>query len=173
MIRDWPRFLTGTPALERSGAYRHVEELLAAERCVILDGGIATELQRLRPLDGSSPSPTPELWGTWALYRAPQAVREVHSRYVAAGCDVISTDTWSILSAPEVELRAQPGAAELAHWMDVARLGIRLARQAIEEQGRTNECAVAFAISEEVDSPQRAGARSSSSRASSSRTRPT
>ena len=54
-------------------AYRRVEQLLAAERCVILDGGVATELQRLRPLEGEA-SPGRELWGTWALYRAPHGV---------------------------------------------------------------------------------------------------
>jgi S-methylmethionine-dependent homocysteine/selenocysteine methylase/SAM-dependent methyltransferase len=135
----------------RSPAYRYVEGLITAERCVVLDGGVATELQRL---DGAG-GPDRDLWGTWALYRAPKSVLEVHSSYVAAGCHVVSTDTWSILSAPEVELRSQPGANELAHWMDVARVATRLARQAIEEQGRSDECAVAFAISEDVDSPQR------------------
>ena len=137
-----------------SPAYGHLQGLLVAERCVMLDGGVATELQRLRPLKGE-PGPEPELWGTWALYRAPQAVLNVHSRYVAAGCDVISTDTWSILSTPEVELHARVGTPEVAHWMDIARLGVRLARQAIEEQGRAGECAVAFAISEDVGSPER------------------
>ena len=120
----------------------------------MLDGGIATELQRLRPLKGTI-GPDPDLWGTWALYRAPQAVLDVHAGYVAAGCDVVSTNTWSILSTPEVELRMQPGGAELGHWMDIARRGIRLARQAIGEQGRVDECAVGFAISEEIDSPER------------------
>ena len=105
---------------------------------MILDGGVATELQRLRPLRGE-PGPEPELWGTWALFRAPEAVREVHARYVAAGCAVISTDTWSILSAPEPE---------------IARLGVRLAREAAGDGGP----AVAFAISEEVGSPERARA---------------
>lgn len=138
----------------RSPAYRRLEQLLADERCVILDGGVATELERLSPLTGEA-GPDPDLWGTWALYRAPQAVLEVHGRYVAAGCDVVSTNTWSILSAPEVALRAPRGAPELAHWMDVARLGVRLARQAIEECSRAGECAVAFAISEDVDSPER------------------
>ena len=144
----------GVTETSRSKTYRRVEDLMAQDRCVILDGGIATELQRLRPppSDGSDP----ELWGTWAIYRAPEAVREVHERYVAAGCDVISTNTWSILSVPEVERRAQPGVYELGHWMDVARLGLRLARQAVEDAGRADECAVAFAISEDVHSPQRA-----------------
>jgi S-methylmethionine-dependent homocysteine/selenocysteine methylase len=138
----------------RSPLYAHVEALLADERCVILDGGVATELQRLRPLRGET-GPDPELWGTWALYRAPEAVLEVHERYVEAGCDVISTNTWSILSAPEVALHARAGTPELGHWLDVARLAVRLARQAIEARERTDECAVAFAISEEVGSPER------------------
>ena len=137
----------------RSTVYGRLLELIAADRCVILDGGVATEIQRLRTQRGE-PEPDPELWGTWALYRAPQDVRDVHARYVASGCDVISTDTWSILSAPEVDLRVA-GGTEVAHWMDVARLGIGLARQAIAEGGRRGECAVAFAISDEVDSPGR------------------
>ncbi len=144
-----------TPTRE-SPAYGRLRQLLAEERCVILDGGIATELQRLRPLQGEA-GPDPELWGTWALYRAPQAVHEVHARYVAAGCDVVSTNTWSILSAPELELRSGRPAPLQAHWMDIARLGVRLARQAIADAGREGECAVAFTISEEVDSPQRQG----------------
>jgi len=141
-------------APDRSPAYRHVEHLIADEHCVILDGGIATEIQRLHPPRGETTGDQ-ELWGTWALYRAPQAVLDVHAEYVAAGCHVISTNTWSILSAPEMEPRSRHGAPELAHWMDIARLGIDLARQAIAEGGRSGECAVAFAISEDVDSPQR------------------
>jgi S-methylmethionine-dependent homocysteine/selenocysteine methylase/SAM-dependent methyltransferase len=140
-------------ARAHSPAYRRLEELLAAERCIVLDGGIATELQRLSPLDGRAPDQ--ELWGTWALYRAPQSVAEVHRRYVDTGCDVISTNTWSILSTPEAELRSRRGSTEIGHWMDVARLGIRLARRAVEEGGRGGECAVAFAVSEEVSSARK------------------
>jgi len=136
---------------ELSPAYRRVERLLAEHRCVILDGGVATELQRLRPVSGE-PGREPELWGTWALYRAPQAVVDVHRAYVRAGCDVISTDTWSVLSTPEAELRAARGMPELANWTDVARLGIALARRAVDEEGRAGECAVAFSISDELAS---------------------
>jgi S-methylmethionine-dependent homocysteine/selenocysteine methylase/SAM-dependent methyltransferase len=121
---------------------------------VILDGGMATELQRQRP----SPDTVGldrQLWGTWALYRAPHAVLDVHSSYVRSGCDVISTNTWSILSAPEAEQRLSGPSPERAHWMDIARLGIRLPRQAIAEAGKQGECGVAFAISGEINTPMR------------------
>ncbi len=138
----------------RSPAHLRLEELLAEQRCLVLDGGVATELQRLRPLVGDR-GPERELWGTWALYRAPEAVFEVHRRYLEAGCDVISTNTWSILSLPEVGHQASPGHGPPSHWMDVARVGIRLARRAIAEAGKEGEAAVAFAISQEVTSEAR------------------
>ena len=136
----------------RSLAYRRLEEMIAAEQCVVLDGGVATEIERLAGLDRADP----DLWGTWALYRDPRKVLDVHRTYVEAGCNVISTDTWSILSAPDVARRkpgaqAQPG----RHWMDAARLGVKLARKAITEGGRTGDCAVGFSISDEIDSSDR------------------
>jgi homocysteine S-methyltransferase len=134
----------------RSDASRMLEAMLADDRCVVLDGGIATELERV----GAGPGPQAGLWGTWALYTAPNAVLDVHREYAGTGCHVISTNTWSILSTPEFE-RAGPSRPEVVHWMDVARAGIRLARQAIRETGREGECAVAFAISEEVNSDDR------------------
>jgi S-methylmethionine-dependent homocysteine/selenocysteine methylase len=141
--------VAGAATTGTSPAYARIERLIADERCVVLDGGVATELQRLRPLDVES-DPDRELWGSWALYRAPEAVREMHGRYVAAGCDVVSTNTWSILSTAETS-------RELPHWTDAARLAVRLARQAIEERGREGECAVAFALSDDVASPRHEG----------------
>jgi S-methylmethionine-dependent homocysteine/selenocysteine methylase/SAM-dependent methyltransferase len=134
----------------RSDAYRVLEAMFADDRCVVLDGGIATELERT----GAGLGPQAGLWGTWALYTAPNAVLEVHREYARTGCHVLSTNTWSILSAPEFD-RAGASRPEVVHWMDVARAGIRLARQAIRETGREGECAVAFAISEEVNSDDR------------------
>ena len=96
-----------------------------------------------------------QLWGTWALYRAPHSVIEVHSSYVGSDCDLISTNTWSILSAPEAEQRLSGPTPERAHWMDIARLGIRLPRRAIADAGKQGTCAVAFAISGEINSPMR------------------
>lgn len=134
-------------------AFDRVQRLIAEDRCVILDGGIATELQRVGVRDYRVDDKA--LWGTWALYHAPRAALEVHRRYVAAGCDVISTNTWAITSAPEIESRPSSGPTDSLHWMDMARLGLKLARQAIAEAGKTGEIAVAFSINGDVDSAQR------------------
>ncbi len=134
-------------------AYRRIERLINEDHCVILDGGVATELQRVGLKDYRISDK--ELWGTWALYRAPYAALEVHRRYVAAGCDLISTNTWALTSAPETEARSKLVPSGRTHWMDVARLGVKLARQAIEEAGKAGQCAVAFSINGDIDSPQR------------------
>ncbi|MEX2420647.1 MAG: homocysteine S-methyltransferase family protein, partial [Actinomycetota bacterium] len=135
-----------------SPAYERIERLLADDEAVILDGGIATELERAH--QGELKAADRGLWGTGALYHAPRAVLEVHRRYVEVGCDVISTNTWAILGASELESAGLHGAG-LAHWMDVARLGLRLARQAVEEAERRDETAVAFTVNGDVDSGQR------------------
>src|SRR5262249_45696894 len=140
------RGVTAAPApagltTRRSSPYQSLERILHEERCVVLDGGVATELQRIGAGEAWSQA---RLWGTWALYSAPKAVLDVHRAYAETGCQVISTNTWSILSAPEIERTR--GGPELAHWMDVARAGVRLARQAVSDAGREGECAVAFAI---------------------------
>src|SRR5688500_3320941 len=142
-----------TTSHRASAAYDRIEHELADSRCVVLDGGVATELQRVglkehRLTDKS-------MWGTWAMYHQPHAVLEVHRRYVDAGCDVISTNTWGILSAPEAEARTMAGRGQPAHWMDAARLAVRLARQAIREGGREGKCAVAFSMNGDINAPER------------------
>lgn len=136
-----------------SAAYRRLQQLIADDRCVILDGGVATELERVGPAPYRNQDHG--LWGTSALYDAPYNVLQVHQRYVGVGCDVISTNTWSILSAPEREAASLPADASATTWMDIARLGITLGRQAIAEAGKTDRCALAFAITGDVDTVQR------------------
>ncbi len=130
-------------------AYARVQQLLAEQRCVILDGATATELGRLGPAPG--PGHDEALWGTWALLQAPEAVLDVHRRYVDVGCDVISTNTWGITRALELD-RDSALSAPPTHWMDVARRGVRVGREAIESGGRTGEVALAFAIAGDVES---------------------
>src|SRR3954468_22564959 len=128
-------------------AYGRIEERLREQRCVILDGGIATELGRTRP--DATPHDDEALWGTWALVHAPDAVRDVHRSYLDAGSDVISTNTWGITGA---DRRAGTAFSTPVHWMDVARRGLRVGREAIEQAGRTGEASLAFSINGGVDS---------------------
>jgi S-methylmethionine-dependent homocysteine/selenocysteine methylase len=129
-------------------AHARIAELIEHDRCVILDGGTATEL----------PSDHPELedrlWGTGALVRSPDDVLAVHRRYVEVGCDVISTDTWGLPTALRDDRPQLWEAEQPVHWMDVARRGVALARRAIVDAGRAGECAVAFSLNGDVDTPE-------------------
>ena len=75
-----------------SRAYERTAGLIADGRCVVLDGAVGTELPRVATARGTDE----RLWGTRALIDAPDLVLDVHRRYVAAGCDVISTNTWGL-----------------------------------------------------------------------------
>ena len=136
-----------------SKAYKRIRRLFDEDRCVILDGGVATELERMGLRDHAISDHS--LWGTWALYHEPYSVLDVHRRFAEAGCDLISTNTWGILDAAEMGGQGLESVAGISHWMDVARRGIRLARQANRESGREDECAVAFSMNGDIDTPQR------------------
>ncbi|MBA2579585.1 MAG: homocysteine S-methyltransferase family protein [Thermoleophilaceae bacterium] len=140
--------------LPHSPGYRSVERILAEADCVILDGGVATELQRIR---ADARQGAREPWGTWTLYQAAADVLELHRRYVAAGCDVISTNTWSILEVASAERDLGPPSGRAPVWEETARAGMRLARQAIVEAGRDGECAVAFCINGGLSDPTSRG----------------
>lgn len=140
-------------SVHHSAAYQRLEQMFAEDRCVMLDGGIATELQRVGIKN--HPLSDKDLWGTGALYHAPQIVLEVHQHYAEAQCDVISTNTWAILSAPEIEAPTMVVGGAPSHWMDGARLAIKLAREAVERAGKAGHCAVAFSINGDINSPER------------------
>ena len=131
--------------------YQRIKEMFATDQCVVLDGGMATELERLGLKDHHISDSG--MWGTWALYHMPHTVLEVHRRFVDAQCDVICTNTWAILSAPQVEARSAFGPGGPTHWMDAARLAVQLARQAVDDAGRSGQCAVAFSINGDIESP--------------------
>src|SRR5215467_10101363 len=131
-------------AMSDGTAYGRIAARLARGGTVLLDGGIGSELQEV-----GYPPPerrgTAHGWGTLALYETPELVKEVHRRYVAAGAEVLFTDTWLIHQCPEAEADGRIAAAPGA-WRDKAGLAVRLAREAIAEGGRTGECAVAFTM---------------------------
>ena len=71
--------------------YAHMLERLNNNEVLILDGAIGTELQAMGvPMH-------PIAWCGEALYTQPYTVRLMHERYIHAGADIISTDTFSTL----------------------------------------------------------------------------
>ena len=61
-------------------AYERIQRRIDEDQCVILDGGVSTELERVSSGRRDHHISDTELWGTWALYHAPYAALEVHRR---------------------------------------------------------------------------------------------
>jgi len=90
-------------------------ELLRQNRPLILDGALATELERMGyALDDA-------LWSARLLLDAPGAVRRVHLSYAEAGADLLTTATYQA---------SLPGFRAAGHRPAEARLAFRRAVQA-------------------------------------------
>jgi homocysteine S-methyltransferase len=105
-------------------AYAHVEARLAADEVVLLDGGMGTEIEaRGVRMDEDA-------WSAVANLEAPEIVEGIHADYIAAGADVITTNTFA----------AGPLALEPAGLADDAerinRAGVELALRARAAAGR-------------------------------------
>ena len=85
---------------------------------LFLDGGMGTQLQAR----GLKPGEVPELWNL----ERPDDVRAIHGAYLAAGADVVYSNTFGANAAK------YHGAAPLA---DVVEAGVRLAREATKAAG--------------------------------------
>jgi S-methylmethionine-dependent homocysteine/selenocysteine methylase/SAM-dependent methyltransferase len=127
--------------------YGRIATALAEQRCVVLDGGVATELAHRHGQDDE------RLWGIETLACAPDEVACVHGRYVDAGVDVITTNTWSLPSLLHEDRSAPRERPRPVHWMEIARRGVRVARQAIADGGREGDVAVAFSLNGDLDTP--------------------
>ena len=116
-------------------AYERVRGLISDGRCVLLDGGIATQLPQVASKQRVADE---RLWGTSALVDDPESVLRGPPRATRRiGCDVITTNTWGLPSA-----LAQDGPQlwelEPAGALDGRGRGAdcALARQAVAEAGR-------------------------------------
>jgi homocysteine S-methyltransferase len=89
---------------------------------VILDGALATELER-RGADLRDP-----LWSARLLLEAPEQIVQVHRDYFEAGADVATTASYQA-SMPGLQRR---GLSE-SQAADVLRLSVRLAQEAREQ----------------------------------------
>ena len=91
---------------------------------LILDGGMGRELLRR-----GAPFAQPE-WSALALMEAPAAVQDVHAAFIAAGADVITSNSYSLVPFHIGEERFRARAGELA------ALAGQLARQAVIASGK-------------------------------------
>lgn len=98
------------------------EPFLARQPFVVLDGGLATELER-RGIDLTN-----ELWSADALLRSPDQVRQVHRDYLDAGADVIATASYQATIPGLLRRGLSTAAAE-----QVIATSAQLAREAREE----------------------------------------
>ncbi len=70
-------------------AYANLERRLARREVILLDGAIGTRLQSMGvPMSGLA-------WAAAALETHPFTVRRMHEEYIAAGADIITTNTYS------------------------------------------------------------------------------
>lgn len=65
-----------------------IKENLDSKRALVLDGAMATELEK-HGVDTSN-----DLWSATALINDPDAVKAVHTSYFEAGADITITDTY-------------------------------------------------------------------------------
>ncbi len=69
--------------------YRDLENRLRDKQVIVLDGAVGTQLQAMKvPMSSHA-------WAAEALYSHPFTVRRMHENYIAAGCDVITTNTYA------------------------------------------------------------------------------
>ena len=126
----------------------HLAEKFRRNQCVILDGGVATELQARGARDFRLTDS--DHWGFEALHYSPEAVAAVHDSYVAAGCDLITTDTYGILDAPRALNNTRPKGSEPLNWIELAQKSIHIARSSVHGAGKDGRCAVAFSVGGDV-----------------------
>lgn len=91
---------------------------------LVLDGGMSRELLRL-----GAPFAQPE-WSALALLEAPAFVQDVHAAFIAAGADIITSNSYALVPFHIGEDRFRARAQELA------ALAGRLARQAVQASGK-------------------------------------
>jgi len=95
---------------------------LADGGVIVLDGGLATELER-RGADLADP-----LWSARLLVEAPDLIRDVHAAYFAAGADVATSASYQ--ASFEGFARRGIGPERAA---ELLRLGVRLAAEARDD----------------------------------------
>ncbi len=117
-------------------AYTRAKDLpaLLQQRIVVLDGAMGTMIQRYKLTEadyrGERFKDHPkDLKGNneLLLFTRPDVIREIHEQYLAAGADLIETNTFGATSVAQEDY----GLAELAYEMNV--VAARIAREACDK----------------------------------------
>jgi S-methylmethionine-dependent homocysteine/selenocysteine methylase len=123
-------------------SYAAIAEKLDRGAPVILDGAIGTEILR-----------RDVTWADHQLLSRPEVVRAIHADYLAAGAEVLSTNTFQLTRRAflnhfkDREHMRHLGAPDLeARWADLLRAGVTLAREARAAARREGSAAVAGAM---------------------------
>ncbi|TME90172.1 MAG: homocysteine S-methyltransferase family protein [Chloroflexi bacterium] len=123
-------------------SYAPVRARLDAGELVVLDGAIGTEILRREVT-----------WADHQLQTRPELVRSIHSSYLAAGADVISSNTFQLSRRgfmqhfKDAEHMRHIGASGLeTRWAELVQAGVRLAQEARQAAGLGDSVAVAGAM---------------------------
>jgi S-methylmethionine-dependent homocysteine/selenocysteine methylase len=121
-------------------SYFAIQNKLGRGETILLDGGVGTEILRRGVY-----------WRSHGIEQHPEMVLQVHKDYIAAGADVIRTDTFQLNRRAYLNLFH--GLDHMRHigpkgledkWELLARRAVELAREAVEKAG-SNSKAVAVA----------------------------
>ncbi|PDW01684.1 homocysteine S-methyltransferase [Candidatus Viridilinea mediisalina] len=96
-----------------------IETILQQQKLIILDGALATELER-RGCDLRDP-----LWSAKMLIEHPALIRQIHADYLAAGADVVITANYQATFAG-LAVRGMSGVQAV----ELMRLAVQLALEA-------------------------------------------
>jgi homocysteine S-methyltransferase len=100
---------------------------LKAQNLVLLDGGLATELEVMGH-DLKHP-----FWSSRLLLEKPEAIKEVHQKYLAVGSQCLSTATYQLSFLGSKKLGISPGSTA-----QLFTLAVQLAKSAIDDFETTN-----------------------------------
>jgi len=115
--------------------YADVQRRLDRGAVVLLDGAVGTELQEMGvPMDSTS-------WAAAALVTHPYTVRQMHEKYVRAGADIITTNTYA-----SARHNLEP-LGQLALTRELNLRAVVLAQEAVARAGRGRPVLVAGAVS--------------------------
>ena len=114
---------------------QRLEARLQTAGPVILDGANGTELERLGVRMDQG------VWCARALADCPEMVHEVHRRYIDAGADVITTNSFSATR----DAMRHHGLA--SHFEDWNRRSVRIAREERDRSSRAESIVVAGSVS--------------------------